>query len=177
MAQHFISSMIFAFGLAILSASSVAASPTRVFNGKIVLMEKRPPAKFSSDQAFVNFVKKHQKKDIWPKKDNPELWRLEFIAFFKKPADDLEVKVKFFDITEGKRFVAGDSVYTSSRQERILVSNMDLPKTAFEPNRKYLMYILNARNVELASTTFTLRGKTERYSGEVEFSDEDTKAQ
>ena len=50
-----------------------------------------------------------------------------------------------------------------------------LEKPRFNINRKYMMYITDARGVSLAHTTFWLRGKGPRYSGRVTFSDEEAK--
>jgi hypothetical protein len=147
----------------------------RAFRGKVVVMKKRPPARFRSQGAFIRFLRSHRVKHLWPDKDNKEQWTFEFMAFFKRKLDDIEVKIKFYDITEGKKFVAADAFFTRARGEKILASKMVLEKPRFNINRKYLMQVTTARNRPLARTVFWLRGRKERYSGKVEFSDDEAR--
>jgi len=147
----------------------------RAFRGRVVITEKRPPEKFRSDGAFIRFLRANRKEHLWPDKKNKKQWKFEFMAFFKRPLDDLECQIKFFDITEGKKFIAGDTFYTASKGQSILASNMVLESARFSVNRKYLMQVLTPRNVLLSNTTFWLRGQKEVYSGRVTFSDEETR--
>jgi hypothetical protein len=121
----------------------------------------------------VRFLRQQRTKRLKPVKPGADHWRIEFMAFFRRPIADSEVKVRFYDVTRGKRFVAADSVYTSARGQRILSSSFTLEKPKFQVGRKYLMYILNARNISLATAHFELDGKRETYSGRVEFTDEE----
>ncbi|MCC6746588.1 MAG: hypothetical protein IT371_02955 [Deltaproteobacteria bacterium] len=146
------------------------------FKGQVVILEKRPPTRFPNDAAFVKFLKGKRKKHLWPDKSDQNQWTIEYMAFFREAPRDVEVKMKIFDSTEGRRFVEGDSVYLAERGQRILSSSLVLKKPPFKVNRQYTIFLLNSRNVVLASTVFWLRGKGEVYSGKVTFTDEDTKA-
>jgi len=153
------------------ASASWARRPEDVFQRQIVITTQRFPMRFSSEGAMTSFLKKHRKKDLWPKKDGT--WQFEFMCFFATPLNDLQVNVKFFDLTEGnKRFVNAYDQFTSDRGQRILVSSLSLEKPQFAPNRKYEMVVSN-RGRSLASTTFTLRGEGPNYSGKVEFSDQE----
>lgn len=167
----------FTFVAALLCAPGQAqAGVERAYRGKIVLLRKRPPLRFRSNAAFAQFLKTQRVDKIWPKdKKKQDRWRLEFFAFFRGAPNDVEVKIKFYDITEGRRFVAGDSIYVSSRQQRILASHIELEKPRFNINRRYVMYITNARGQTLASTSFRLNGKAESYSGRVTFTEDETR--
>ena len=146
------------------------------YAGRVIVLKRRAPAKFRSHGAFATFLKRNRLKAIGSKRTaDGEQWRIEFMAFFKKPLRDVEVKVRFYDITEGRQFVAADSVFHSARGQRILSSSFVLKQPEFRGNRQYLMYVLNARNVVLAQTRFRLVGKRKRYSGKVVFSDEEAK--
>lgn len=145
-----------------------------VFKGKVIITNKRAPTRYSSENSFIRFLKKNRIKSIWPDKKKKGEWRFEFLAFFARPLNDLEATVKFYDITEGKKFIAADTVYTE-RGQRILASSMVLDKPRFSVNRKYMMFVVTARNVVIASTMFWLRGKAEQYSGKVTFTDEETR--
>jgi hypothetical protein len=149
-----------------------AKKPQDVFRKQIVVSAKRFPMRFSSDSAMISFLRQHRKKEIWPEKDGT--WKFEFMCFFADPLNDLQVSVKFFDLTEGnKRFVNAFDQFTSERGQRILASSIVLEKPQFGANRKYRMIVSN-RGRELAETTFTLRGEGPKHSGKVEFSDEET---
>ncbi|MBK8482154.1 MAG: hypothetical protein IPL40_13465 [Proteobacteria bacterium] len=157
------------------SSPPLAAAPVEDrFAGEIVVLRKRPPPRFRSQAAFAEFLRQHRSTRLAADRNNAKRWTLELMAFFRRPVDDFEVKVKFFDITKGRVFVAGDSILTSARGQRILATSLALDGPTFAPKRRYKMYLLDARGVALASTQFELEGETERYSGHVEFSDADT---
>ena len=162
-------------GLSQLLCSAEAAA-LRAYNGKIVLIKRRAPARFSTKARFRRFLRINRQKFVWP--DNGkrgDRWTLRYFAFFKRMHRDVEVKVKFFDITARRRFVAGDAVFLAQRGQRILSSSIVLRKPRFALNRKYTMYITDAANVVLASTVFWLRGQGKVYSGRVTFTEEDTR--
>ena len=151
------------------------AQVQRAFRGQVVITQKRPPSRFRSQGQFIHWLRVNKKKHLWPEKDKKR-WTFEFMAFFSRPLNDLECKIRFFDVTEGKKFIAADSFYTPQRGQRILASNMTLEKPRFSIDRKYLMQVISPRgNVLLSSTTFWLRGQKEVYSGRVTFSDEEAR--
>lgn len=162
----------------VVPETTEAKGPSRVertFRGQIVVLKKRPPSRFPSQAAWIRFLRANRMKHIWPHKKYKKLWKFEFMAFFGRALDDVEVKVKFYDITDQKKFVAADSFYLPRRGQRIFASSVECHRDQFDINRKYVMYILTSRGKVLASTKFWLRAKGEVYSGRVEFSDEDAK--
>ena len=192
-----ISNLAAGVGLELTEPAAASKRVARRYRGKIIVVKRRAPMKFRSDGQFIRFLKVNKTKHVWPaapacpkgqkacggkciaKKAachaGSKRWKIRFFAFFKRKFNDVEVKVKFFDITEGKRFIAGDSIYLGSRGQPILASYMDLEAPPFAVNRKYAMYITTGRNNLLASTQFWLRGKKETYSGKVTFSDDEAK--
>jgi hypothetical protein len=168
--------LIAVLGIVLLSSSAQGRKVEDVFRGKVVITTKRAPARFSNASAFVRFLQSNRKEHIWPDKKNKKEWRYEFMAFFARPLNDIEVTVKFFDVTEGKKFIAADSFYLSGRGQRILASSMVLNRPRFNVDRKYNMVVTNPKGgTALAVATFWLRGEKERFSGKVTFSDADTK--
>ncbi|MFH1131537.1 MAG: hypothetical protein V1754_09385 [Pseudomonadota bacterium] len=169
------------FALAVLlSSSEVGQARDRmvedVFAGEVIILARRAPSKIGSRGAFIKFLKGNRKNDVWSARDDRKKWRVEFMAFFENPLNDVEVKFRIYDITEGKKYVAGDSFFTPRRGERILASNVLLEADqGFSPNRKYFMQLISGRNKLLAKTTFWLRGKGEEFTGKVTFSDEEAK--
>lgn len=157
-------------------AKAGSRKPEDVFAGQIIILDKRAPDRFKSTGAFIGYMKTHSKKHVWPRKNAEKEWRLEYMAFFKNPLNDFEVKCRFYDTTEERKFIAGDQIMTPKKGERVLASSIVLEQDqGFKVNRKYTMYLLGARNVLLAQATFWLRGKGESYSGKVTFTDEEAK--
>ncbi|HXJ20341.1 MAG TPA: hypothetical protein VMT03_08910 [Polyangia bacterium] len=156
---------------------SAAAKPEDVFKGKIIITKNRLPMRFSSPGAFVSALQKNKIDKIWPTEEqgaDKGSWNLEYLAFFAQPLDDSEIQVKFYDITQGKKFVAGDPQYTRERGSRIFGSSIVLAKPDFDVRKHYMMTI-ESRNRTIATTTFWLLGKGANYSGKVEFSDSEAR--
>ena len=156
----------------------------RIYSGKIVLLKKRPPRRFSTQGRWLRFLRVNKAKHVWPiKKNNRYIkkWKLEFMAFFRGKLRDVEVKVWFYDVSDRKpRFIEAVSFYTQ-RDQTILSSSIKLERSGdddlsgFKANRKYLMVIKTPRGKELCRSHLWLRGKSERYSGKVTFSDEEAR--
>jgi hypothetical protein len=179
-----------AIGLALATFCLIGAHPLvasarkveDIYAKQVVFLKKRPPFKFKSKKAFLNFLsskrmakRRRKPADVWPVKKGGRTWKIQYMAFFKRPINDREVKLRFYDITSGREYVAGDSLFTRMGQ-RIVSSSLELTDDqGFQINRKYQLYVLGRGNVSLANTTFWLRGRPEVYSGKVTFSDEDAK--
>jgi hypothetical protein len=156
---------------------SVAGKPEDVFKGKIIITKNRLPMRFHSSGEFVSALQKNKIDKIWPTEEqgaDKGSWNLEYLAFFAQPLDDSEIQVKFYDITQGKKFVAGDPQYTRERGSRIFGSSIVLAKPEFDVRKHYMMTI-ESRNRIIATTTFWLLGKGANYSGKVEFSDSEAR--
>lgn len=144
--------------------------------GKVFILSKRPPARFGSGGAMVGFLRRHKLTHVWPHKKHKDRWKLEIMAFFRSPLNDIEVQVKFYDVTARRKFRMQDSIYMTGRGQEILATSLELMKDDFEINRHYEMQLVSKRQKRVvAKTRFWLRGKGEVYSGRVEFSDEDAK--
>jgi len=165
--------------LALVGSSSWAggAKPEDVFKGRIIITKKRLPMRFSSSGAFVQALQSAKTDKIWPTSEDGAdkgTWDIEYIAFFAQPLDDSEIQVKFYDITAGKKYVAGDPQYTREKGSRIFGSSIQLAKPEFDVRRHYMMTV-ESRGRIIATTSFWLLGKGANYSGKVEFSDSDAK--
>jgi hypothetical protein len=168
---------IVAFTLLAFAGPTSAAKPEDVFKGKIIITKNRLPMHFSSQGAFVSALQHGKIDKIWPVEehgDDKGTWHLEYLAFFARPLDDSEIQVKFYDITQGKKFVAGDPQYTRERGSRIFGSSIQLAKPEFDVRKHYMMNI-ESRGRTIATTQFWLLGKGANYSGKVEFSDDEAR--
>jgi hypothetical protein len=165
-------------GLILLGSTALAAKPEDVFKGRIFITENRLPSRFSSQGAFIQAVQRSSIDKIWPveeKGNDHAVWKLEYIAFFARPLNDNEITVKFWEVGGGmQRFVAGDEQYTRERGSRIFSAGITVAKPEFDVNKQYLMTIESGSHV-LAQTKFWLRGKGPKYSGKVEFSDDEAR--
>jgi hypothetical protein len=168
-----------------LSALALSGAETRagggkpedVFKGRIIITKKRLPLHFSSAGAFIQAVQSSKIDKLWPTSEDGAdkgVWDVEYIAFFAQPLNDSEIQVKFYDITAGKKYVAGDAQYTRERESRIFSSSIQLSKPEFDVRRHYMM-TAESRGRIVATTSFWLLGKGANYSGKVEFSDADAK--
>jgi hypothetical protein len=168
----------FAIGATLVSSAALAAKPEDVFKGRIIITEHRLPSHFSSAGAFVQAVRRSSIDKVWPteeKGNDVAVWKFEYIAFFARPLNDNEITVKFWEVGGGsQRYVAGDEQYTRERGSRIFSASITVAKPEFDTNKQYLMTIESGRRV-LAQTKFWLRGKGPKYTGKVEFTDEEAR--
>lgn len=146
--------------------------PEKVFAGKILVSNKRFPLQAKSANAYVAALRKQSKSSFYEDKEKKE-WKVHFAAFFKAPLDDLEVLVKLYDITNGgQALLSSFEQYTDARGQRTLISNMRLERKQFGVNKQLLMTI-ESRGRVLASGKFKILGEGERYTGKVDFSEEE----
>jgi len=167
-----------ALGMVVLSPSAEAAKPEDVFRGRIIITDSRLPSRFASQGAFIQAVRRASIDKVWPQEEKGNdhaVWKLEYIAFFARPLNDNEITLKFWELGSGSpRFVAGDEQYTRERGSRIFSASITVAKPEFETNKQYRMTMQSGNRV-IAETTFWLRGKGPKYTGKVEFSDEEAK--
>jgi hypothetical protein len=167
-----------ALGLVLVSSVAHAAKPEDVFKGRIVITENRLPTRFASQGAFIQAVQRASIDKVWPQEEKGNdhaVWKFEYIAFFARPLNDNEITVKFWELGSGSpRFVAGDEQYTRERGSRIFSAAITVAKPEFDVNKQYRMSIESGGRV-IAETKFWLRGKGPKYSGKVEFSDEEAR--
>lgn len=170
--------LLLVLGTALSASAAYAAKPEDVFKGQIVLTDSRLPSRFPSEGAFVQAVRRASIDKVWPveeKGNDHAVWKLEYIAFFARPLNDNEITVKFWELGGGsQRYVAGDEQYTRERGTRIFSASITVAKPEFDTNKQYLMTIESGSRV-LAQTKFWLRGKGPKYSGKVEFTDEEAR--
>ncbi|KAB2887675.1 MAG: hypothetical protein F9K40_21165 [Kofleriaceae bacterium] len=164
-----------AFGLTVFARTAEAQKgPERVFGGKIMVSDKKYPSYAKSVGAYISQIKKQSKSKFWEDKKN-QRWKIHFAAFFKAPLNDIEVVVKLYDVGRGTRtLLASFEQFLDQRGQRALLSNFTLERKHVGVNKRVLM-VLEVRGKTVATGRFDLLGEEERYTGKVDFSDEDTK--
>ncbi len=145
------------------------------FRGKILTSKKAFPSSAKSKKAYIKKLKKIRTSKFWENIEKKK-WKIHFIAFFKRPLGDVEVTIKLFDMTEkGKRrMITSFEQYLSEKGQTSFRSHLSLSREEVGVNRQVSMVIEN-RGKPLAKTTFKLFGKTEKRSGKVNFTEEETK--
>jgi hypothetical protein len=162
------------FAISFGSQDAHAGKPERVFAGQIIVSKKRLPTKAKSANAFIKTLRKSKAKNFWEDKEKKR-WVIYFAAFFKRPLNDLEVTVKFYDISSGsRRLMASFEQYLSNRGMQSLISKTKLYRKDFGVN-KHIWMVVENRGKVLAQAKFKLLGEAEKYSGQVNFTEEETK--
>lgn len=158
-----------------IGAARAEKRPEQVFAGKVLISDKKYPSYAKSVNAYVAALRKQSKTQFWEDKTT-KTWKLHFAAFFKKPLADIEVVVKLFDISSGRRsMLVSFEQFVDQRGERSLVSQFTLERKVVGVNKEILMQV-EVKGVVVASGKFKILGQAESYSGQVDFSDEDTRA-
>ena len=100
-----------------------------------------------------------------------------YAAFFADPVNDLEVNFVVYDITNG---VANQNkkgsweAFLGRKGERVLFNSIELDKEDFEMNKKY-RFVIEFKRKPLAYADVMLIGEGPKYSGKVEFTEDEAK--
>lgn len=165
----FVASMLM---LAVAVAPAHAGDPNVVFNGRIMLSSKRFPLSAKSKNAYIAAVKKQSQKNFKEDKEKKG-WKIYFAAFLKKPLNDVEYVIKFYEIGRGGQQLLGASeAFSDERGQKTIVSNITLEKKSFGVNKQLLMTIENKGTV-YASARLKILGEGERFTGKVDFSEDE----
>jgi hypothetical protein len=100
-----------------------------------------------------------------------------YAAFFKDPVNDVQVNFVIYDITNGpnaKVKKGAWEAFLGRKGERAMFNSVEIDKEDIEMNKKYL-FAIESKSRIIAKGEITLRGELPKYSGKVEFSEEDTK--
>ncbi len=163
--------MILAF---LVALSSVAvANPNRAFAGRIMMSDKRFPMQAKSAAAYTAKIKSQSKTSFWEDKENKS-WKIHFIGFLKSPLNDLEYLVKIYDLsTRPQTLLSTFEQFTDSRGQTTLVSSVVLERKQFGVNKE-LMVTMESKGKVLASGRVKILGQAEKFSGKVDFSEDET---
>ena len=164
-----VASMSVALLLSTFAAGDAEANP---YKGKIKTSKKRYPTSAKSKRAYFAKIKKQSGTKFWEDTEKKQ-WKIYYIAFFKRPLNDLEVTVKIYDITEKQRSMkVAYEQYLDRRGQKEIISHITLDREKFGVNRRLEMTIENRGKV-LARGRFQILGEAEKYSGKVDFSEEE----
>jgi hypothetical protein len=152
-------------------APAAAEKPNRAFAGRIMLSHKRFPTQASSLAAFNAKIKAQSKTSFFEDKDKK--WKIYFAGFLRTPLNDVEYVVKLYELTGGRQqLLATIEQFTDSRGQASLISYLTLERKTIGANKQLMMTIENRGKV-LASSRFKILGERERFTGKVDFSEEE----
>jgi hypothetical protein len=158
--------------VAALVSPAAADKPNPAFAGRIMLSDKRFPTQAKSLADFNSKVKKQSKVNFYEDKEKKS-WKIFFAGFLKQPLNDVEYMVKIYDVsTRPQQLLVTFEQFTDSRGQASLMSHMTLERKMVGVN-KHLMITMESKGRVLASTRFKILGESERYTGKVDFSEED----
>ena len=153
-----------------------AAKPEDILKGQLIINDSSFPLKWTSAAEYASRLKKLHKSSLFYDKKTGKL-TIYYAAFFAQPVNDVQVNFVIYDITNGANAKAKKGAWEAflgRKGERALFNSVELDKEDIEMNKKYLFAIESGRTI-IAKGEITLRGELPKYSGKVEFSEEDTK--
>ena len=163
---------LLAFALIFSARPAAAQSPEVAFNGKIMTSTKRFPQTAKSPSAYTAAIRKQSGTNFYEDKTD-HTWTVYFAAFLKKPLNDVEYVIKFYELGRGSQQLLGASeAFNDERGQKTIVSNITLEKKSFGVNKELMMTIENKGQV-LASGRFKILGEGEKFTGKVEFSEDE----
>lgn len=127
-----------------------------------------------TEQGLIRFARGHQARRLSETTSQPireRKWRGNLVVAFNRPIGDLQFQVLFYDLTEGRRFVAPAlDVFLNNREEKTFLQPLRLERPHFQPNRRMELVVL-VRRREITRRRFELVGATPRNTGNVTFDD------
>jgi hypothetical protein len=168
-----VSSFIAATAALVLSARPAAAErPNAAFAGKILFSEKRFPTQARSLAAFNAQVRKQSKTNFLEDKEK-QTWKVFFAGFLKTPLNDLEYVIKIYELSgRSQQLLVTFEQFTTERGQAALISNMLLERKMVGVNKELLVTMENKGRV-LCAGRLKILGQGERFTGKVNFSEED----
>ena len=155
-----------------LGGEARAANPEAVFKGQIITSSKKIPTVAKSKNAYISQLRK-QKATRFMENKASKSWKVYYTAFFRRPLNSLEVTVKIWDVSSGsKHLMTTFEQYMDKRGAKSITSHVTLYRDDFGVN-KNLMMTMESNGAVLAATRFAILGEAEKYSGQVNFSEEE----
>jgi hypothetical protein len=149
-----------------------AENPEQAFKGKIMTSTKRFPQTAKSPSAYTAQIRKQSQSNFMEDKTT-HTWTIFFAAFLNKPLNDVEYVIKFYELSgRDQKLLATSENFNDERGQKTIVSNIKLDKKQMGVNKELLMTLENKGNV-YASTRFKLLGEGEKFSGKVNFSEDE----
>ncbi|MGN6107056.1 MAG: hypothetical protein ACTHU0_18260, partial [Kofleriaceae bacterium] len=151
---------------------AAAEKPNSAFAGRIILSDKRFPTSAKSLAAFNAQVKKQSKTNFFEDKEKKN-WKIHFAGFLRQPLNDVEYVIKVYELSgRSQQLLLSFEQFTDGRGQASLISNMTLERKQVGVNKELLITMENRGKV-LASSRFKILGQGDKFTGKVDFSEEE----
>jgi hypothetical protein len=151
---------------------AAAENPNQAFSGRIMMSSKRFPQQAKSPSAYTAAIRKQAQTTFVEAKDTHS-WKIYFAGFLKVPLNDLEYVIKVYELTgKAQQLLVSFDQFTSERGQQSIISNMTLEKKQVGVNKELLM-TMESKGKVLASSRFKIAGEGERFTGKVDFSEDE----
>lgn len=159
--------------VAVASRPAVAENPNQAFNGKIIVSAKRFPTTAKSPTAYTQAIRKLSQSNFMEDKTDHS-WVLNFAGFLKAPLNDMEYVLKVYELVgRTQQLLVTADQYTDERGQRTILSKIKLDKKSIGVNKVVMLTIENRGKVLASSGPIKILGEGERFSGKVNFSDDE----
>ena len=167
-----VTSILFTCCLLLAARPASAESPNQTFNGKIMLSPKKFPQQAKSPAAFTAAIRKLAASNFYEDKTT-HTWKIYIAAFLKAPLNDVEYVLKVYELTgKSQQLLTTADQYTDERGQKTIIANITLDKKLVGVN-KQLMMTIESKGKVLASGQLKILGEGERFSGKVNFSEDE----
>lgn len=167
-ATYLVSSVVIA--AVMLFGRPAAADPHKAFAGRIMMSDKRFPLNAKSAAAYTAQIRKQSKTSFY--EDKEKKWKIHFIGFLKQPLRDLEYIVKIYEVGKGQQLLSSFEQFTDERGQKTLTSSVVLDRKQFGVNKE-LLITMEYNGKVLASGRVKILGQADKFTGKVNFSDDD----
>jgi len=160
--------------LAVTALGGVASAetPEVAFKGKIMTSSKRFPQTAKSPSAYTALIRKQTQSNFVEDKAT-HTWTIFFAAFLNSPLNDVEYVIKFYELSgKSQQLLATSENFNDERGQKTIVSKITLDKKQMGVNKEILMTLENKGKV-YATNRFKLLGEGEKFSGKVNFSEDE----
>jgi hypothetical protein len=173
--RRFLVAAICLLGLGLASpAARAGGKPEDILKGQMIISDRPIPTKWSSPGAYASQLRGLNKQSVLYDKKTGKV-QIYYAAFFAQPVNDVQVNFVIYDVTNGPRAKKGSwEAFLGSKGERVLFNSVELDKEDIEMNKKY-QFAIEFRGKIIASGNIILRGEGPKYSGKVDFSDDEVK--
>jgi hypothetical protein len=166
-------------GLVLAGSSGTALAgntPEDIMKGMLIISDEKFPTSWKSPGEYAGRLKKMHKTALPYDKKTKKL-QVYYAAFFAKPVDDVQVNFVIYDITDKtipKVKKGAWEAFLGRKGERALFNSIELDQEDIEANKKYL-FTVERHNVILARGEITLTAEKPKFSGKVEFSEDEAR--
>lgn len=168
----------FLLGLLMLAGSAGTALagpvPEDLLKGQVIISDSSLPTRWTSAAAYAAQLKKMHKKSLTYDKKTGKV-QVYYAAFFEKAVNDVQVNFVIYDITGGAKARKGAwEAFLGGKGQRVLFNSVELDKEDLEMNKQY-RFVIESKGKPIAYADVKLLGEAPKYSGKVEFSEEEAK--